>query len=200
MKNPFNNHFILLPVFLISFFGIYYLSQLCLFQTPYQLSYTWIDRQFPFIDWTIIFYLSHYPLLLIVWYINIDENPIDFYIPFFLCSAITFIIFFFFPTSITRPNIYPVFWQQIYSILYTLDKPVNCLPSLHVSLALLAGFSIRKHSLIKKIFIWIWVFFVCFSTLTTKQHVVVDLLGGIILAVFIFTFRKREKNNHGGRA
>lgn len=203
MRKPFNDHFILLPVFLISFFGLYYLSQFCFFQTSYQLRDTWIDRQIPFVGWTIIIYLSHYPLLLVVWYINLDEKPINFYMPFFLCSAITFIIFFFFPTTIERPDIYPGIWQKIYSILYTLDKPVNCLPSLHVSLALLAGLSLRKQGLVKKIFIWIWVFFVSFSTLTTKQHLFIDVLGGMLISCFVFTFlmflKKMKKMSRASR-
>jgi len=187
IQNNKNLHFVLLPIFLVYFFSFYSAAQFNLFRPTYMLSSWWIDRQIPFLGWTVLIYFTHYPLLITAWFLNLSQKAAKIFTPFFLCSGIAFVIYFIFPTTIIRPESYQGFWKGCYAILYALDKPNNCLPSLHVAMALWAGLSIHGSKKLKTI-IWIWALLVCLSTLTTKQHLFVDVIAGVCLTFSVYIF------------
>lgn len=175
---------------LVGFFCLYYLTQIELIRAAILIPDTWVDRQVFFSAWTVVIYITHYPLLLTAWYLNLHKSPSHFFTPFFTCAVISFLVFLLFPTFVLRPDVTDSIWHKAYLILHLLDKPTNCLPSLHVSLALTAGLSISHVSKQKKFLFWIWVLGVCVSTLTTKQHVFVDVVGGVVVAIIANKFSK----------
>ncbi len=181
-ENRIKSHLLWLFASAMGFAGMYYFSQLSLFRVPYLLSSSSTDKIIPFIPWTLVIYATHYPLILTAWLCALKKRPLHFLAPFIICSGLTFIFYAMFPTIISRPVSGAGSWQNAYAILHLIDGPGNCLPSLHVSLALLGGLSVLGCSSRFKFWFWVWVVSVCVSTLTTKQHVFVDVLGGFIMA------------------
>ena len=90
----------------------------------------------------------------------------------------------FWPVTVPRQPV-PVdgFWTFVLMILRTADPPVNCLPSMHVAVATLAGLLVRQVDrpvgnalLLLMPFIW-------YSTMALDQHWFVDGLVGMVFAV-----------------
>lgn len=72
---------------------------------------------------------------------------------------------------------------NIWSLLYAMDGDTNCLPSLHVSLALLSIWAVAKNPRVSRFAVGAWALLIIFSTLTTKQHLLIDVLGGALVAI-----------------
>ena len=114
---------------------------------------------------------------------------------FALISMITIVIFQLFPVGYPRefyplPHVNSPSVNLFYKLRY-LDSPMNCFPSLHVSLCFLFSFGHWSES--KKVF-WVSLIItilISLSTLTTKQHYIADGVAGLILSFTIFTFVKR---------
>lgn len=162
--------------------------------TPRLLPLHTIDEFFGFHPWTIWIYTSDYILIflpaLLIRHISEMKCLIR---GFFLNFAIHYPLFFFFPTTMIRPELGENnLSNQIMALLRLIDTPVNCFPSQHVSLCfVIASFfwnSKRKASII----FFIWATLISISTLTTKQHYFWDVVGGIGVAwiIYFFLFRK----------
>lgn len=70
-------------------------------------------------------------------------------------------------------------------LLYRVDAADNLFPSIHCLVSWLCWIGVRKRKDIPTIYRYISLIaslLVCISTLTTKQHVIVDVIGGIALA------------------
>jgi membrane-associated phospholipid phosphatase len=66
--------------------------------------------------------------------------------------------------------------------LYGFDPPYNCFPSLHVAYSFLAALTAyRVHRTLGLVSLF-WAALIAVSTLYTKQHYIVDVLAGILLA------------------
>jgi membrane-associated phospholipid phosphatase len=77
------------------------------------------------------------------------------------------------------------------SFVRGVDAATSCVPSLHVADSMLAAFLMRRER--PKLFPWLmtWAVAIAVSTLTTKQHYLVDVLTGIALAlVAALTFQR----------
>jgi membrane-associated phospholipid phosphatase len=95
-------------------------------------------------------------------------------------------VFFLWPTSVPRPHIdvaeYPGF-----RVLIALDQPRNVCPSLHAAFAVFSALCIgrllraRGERPLLRALNWCWCLAILYSTLATKQHMVVDLLAGTAL-------------------
>lgn len=108
-----------------------------------------------------------------------------------LIATISFAIFLLFPTEIVRPSPQNTSW--FYQILIRLDGTTNAFPSLHVSLALFALYSLIKdqeNRIIDHIIYCVWCSAIIFSTLSTKQHVFIDIIGGACLTFCIVQILK----------
>ncbi len=79
--------------------------------------------------------------------------------------------------------------------LYSMDPANNLFPSIHCLTSWFCVIAIRKQ---KRIPTWYQVLSViialaiCISTLTTKQHVVVDVFAGVFLAEFSYWFVQKS--------
>ncbi|ABE45215.1 phosphatase PAP2 family protein [Polaromonas sp. JS666] len=95
-------------------------------------------------------------------------------------------IFYFWPTAAPQPNID---WSQYpdVGLLKSLDASGNACPSLHVATAFFSGFWL--HHLMRQfraplwihLVNWTWCVGIIYSTLAVRQHVVVDVAGGLVL-------------------
>jgi membrane-associated phospholipid phosphatase len=157
------------------------------------LPLTGLDTGIPFLPWTGWAYIMVYffPLFSA----TMMERPRDIraaIVGFIFVTTLSFGIFLMYPTVYPRPALAaPVgFWETFLNgpllLVRMVDTPANSFPSLHVAMAFLAAFFIRRQ---KKIFGTVSILtaiLIALSTLTTKQHYVWDVVGGYALARITF--------------
>ncbi len=113
-------------------------------------------------------------------------------------------VFYFWPTAIPPENIR---WERYpgMAFLKGADAAGNAFPSLHVATAVFAA--IRLNAVLRKIGCSIrvrgisvlWAAGIVLSTLATKQHLAIDVAGGIVLALgFAFLSRRMPEGCGGG--
>ena len=156
---------------------------------PSQLPLTWIDHSIPFLPWTFLIYTSDYLLILLTVLIIQDKYSfLSFSRTMFCTLFICGIFFISFPTTYPRPP-YPVLnsviIQGAMDLVYLADSPNNCFPSMHVALTSVATWNLRnRDSRLFTVFV-IWTLAVIASTLTTKQHYLADVIGGLSAVVVV---------------
>ena len=157
-----------------------------------------IDHQIPLIPWTITIYFGCYLLwgghyIWMAW--RDDSTAKQFYTADFLSKLLSLAFFLFLPTVMNRPEVTaPGFWNDAIRFLYRVDKPFNLFPSLHCSISWLCLVSIRKDNNSPSWYRWLTLAVavaVCASTLTTRQHVLVDVVGGILTAKICWVVTRR---------
>jgi len=120
-----------------------------------------------------------------------------------VCSAemiaklICLVCFIMMPTTLTRPEITGTgFWNWLTSLIYSMDAADNLFPSIHCleSWILFRGvMRCEKQGTAMKIFMFVSAILVFASTVLIKQHVVIDIIGGV-LVVEIGLFLAKKLN------
>ena len=157
-----------------------------------------LDRLIPIWAPSVIIYLGCY-LFWAANYIIIAQQEKDtvcqFFSADFLSRIVCLIFYLVVPTTNVRPNVDPSgFWNQLLLYLYSIDAADNLFPSIHCLVSCFCYIGIRGNQKIPK---WyrglscIMALLVCASTLLTKQHVIIDVIGGILLAEFCIWFSKK---------
>mgnify|MGYP002065775827 FL=1 len=111
-------------------------------------------------------------------------------------------IFYFWPTAVPAANIDWAVYPQM-DFLKGVDAAGNACPSLHVATAVFSG--IWLHYLLGRcsaplwlrIFNWIWCIGIVYSSMATRQHVAVDVLGGLVLGVSASCLSLRHRMDAG---
>ncbi len=143
-----------------------------------------VDRAVPLIPWTFIIYLSDYLLALtvILWVGSLEKYNSLTRVAFTVL-VLSGLCFMFFPTTYPRPT-YPAgepwFIDFLMNLVGSADTPNNCFPSMHVALTGACTYAIRNSSTRSRLLYLVWSLLIFASTLTTKQHYFVDILGGIV--------------------
>ena len=148
-----------------------------------------IDRWIPFLPWTVSIYLVCY-LFWIANYIlcarKSKEELVRFLGADMLAKAVCFAFYILLPTTNVRPEIVgTTIWDEIMRVLYAVDMPSNLFPSIHCLVSWLCYVGVRGKSYVTKwyqVFSCVMAIAVFVSTLTTKQHVVIDVIAGFVLA------------------
>ncbi len=148
-----------------------------------------VDAAIPLLPWTISIYFGCF-LFWFVMYRLIAQLPREradrFFCANLLGKIFCLFVFLLFPTTIRRPDVDgTTVWETFIQFLYWIDAPVNLFPSLHCMIAWLCWAAVRGNkelSLLWRITALIMAILVCVSTLTTRQHVLLDVLGGILLS------------------
>ncbi|MBI3555926.1 MAG: phosphatase PAP2 family protein, partial [Deltaproteobacteria bacterium] len=100
------------------------------------------------------------------------------------------LFFVFFPTTYPRGDyplpgdIHPLVYR-IFQAVREADDPSNCFPSMHVTCCFLTAFAFLPKSESRTNF-WIyfvWSTLIAMSTLPTKQHYLIDVVGGLALSI-----------------
>lgn len=156
---------------------------------PHMLPLLPIDQNTPFLPWTFILYTSDYYLFLFVILMHKEKESFNSFcrmafVTLFICGA----FFLFFPTTYPRPQ-YPEvdnwFIAFLMNLIAVADTPNNCFPSMHVALTGVATWSFRDRGPKVFGFLVVWTLLIYASTLTTKQHYFMDIVGGIGVIVFV---------------
>jgi membrane-associated phospholipid phosphatase len=93
-------------------------------------------------------------------------------------------VFFFYPTVTSRPEVVAGdgFFAAALRLIYDSDTAFNCFPSLHVAQCFLAASACYVVHRGVGLAAAAWALLVALSTLFTKQHYVLDAIGGVVLA------------------
>lgn len=96
------------------------------------------------------------------------------------------LVFWLFPCSsgFARDN-QPAEFTTLYRLLYSLDRPHNLVPSLHITLSAISALAMsrgRRRSM--QIFLAAWFSAIVASVLLVHQHHLLDIITGLSLAVF----------------
>ncbi len=157
-----------------------------------------LDRLIPFWAPSAVIYIGCY-LFWAVNYIIIarqeKKEMCRFFAADFLSRLICFGCFLLFPTTNVRPVVPDDgFWNQVMLLVYRIDAADNLFPSIHCLVSWFCYIGIRGRKEIPK---WyrsascLMAALVCISTLTTKQHVIVDVAGGVLLAEICYRIAKK---------
>lgn len=163
--------------------SFYFLLQYFPLFGVYQMPLSNLDSYIPFNDQFIWCYQSLY---LLIFYraatFKHAHELINFASVFSLAAIISCCIFLLFPTMCARPN--PAHTNWLYKSFIAIEKPLNAFPSMHVSLVLVTcAFSlidVNYSNYIKGV-VLMWALIIIYSTLSTKQHVLADVIGGLIV-------------------
>lgn len=161
------------------------------------------DLRLPFLPQFLIIYFGCY----IFWAVNYilaarqdREEVYRFFTADFISRCVCLVIFLAYPTTNTRPVIEGSgFWDLLAGWLYSIDAADNLFPSIHCLVSWFCFLAVKGQ---KKIPIWykavsfILAVLVFLSTLFTKQHVIVDVAGGIFLAQGCFWIGKHTEIWH----
>ena len=148
------------------------------------------DAAVPFLPWTFIVYFCGCFIFWFFLYHRVAMLPRQkadrFFSANLLGKGICFLFFVLFPTEMARPELNGSgFWDMCMRFLYTVDEPNNLFPSLHCFIAWFCWAGIRGN---REVSAWwrfsalLMAFAVCVSTLTTRQHVLADVAGGVTLS------------------
>jgi membrane-associated phospholipid phosphatase len=187
----FTTHIVLksigVPAFIALFFvGYFLLANHPLFPVTLMPT-TGLDRIIGFQPWALGLYASLWIYVSLPPGLIVERRELLFYgLAALGLSLAGMIVFFFWPTATPQPVIdwarYP-----LYAFLKHADLTRNACPSLHVAFAVFSGFWIdrmlrrmKTHAVIRVLNV-LWGLGIIYSTLATKQHVVLDVLGGAIL-------------------
>ena len=116
---------------------------------------------------------------------------------YLLVMVVSYAGFLLYPTAASRGNVAgDGFGAWALRFAYDLDPPYNCFPSLHVAYAFVSALSCsRVHRGVGAVAA-VWAALIGISTLYTKQHYVVDVIGGGLaayLAYFLFLRASRRE-------
>lgn len=187
-------HFIYLVfvfLFLILWFG--HLKETIV---PRHIMYSRVDDLIPFVKEFVIAYYFWFAYMAMGFvYLGIASKT-DFYrMELFLAlgMSVSFVIFMLYPNAqFTRPN---VPGNDVFSVLvnfiYTHDGTNNVFPSIHVCnsigvhLALVNSSKLKDKTVVKRLS-FAAALAICASTVFIKQHSIIDVAGGAILAFLIY--------------
>jgi membrane-associated phospholipid phosphatase len=187
-------------------FGYFWVGRSALTLGAHDLS-TVFDRALPFIGLSVWAYLAALPLLVAPVLVLRDRR-------LFRRTALAYgytitaslACFASFPVSgvILRNNsaalaLDPV-TRWVVQTLHAIDPPYNLFPSLHVSLSALAAWSMASAAPRSRALCYGALTMVAISTCTIKQHVVLDVLGGLALALVAGACTCMSRTMHAERA
>ncbi len=163
------------------------------------MGFAW-EEKIPVVPWTVIIYFGCYIFWIFNYILSCKYDEKKAYM--FVCTDIfakivCFFCFVFLPATIQRPEITdPSIWGRAMRWLYKMDQPSALFPSIHCLVSWICFIGVRKQKKINlryKVFTCLFALAVCVSTLTTKQHVFVDVVAGIGLAEFSNWFVRTTK-------
>jgi membrane-associated phospholipid phosphatase len=153
---------------------------------------TALDSYIPIIPIFLIPYCLYYLLLPLPFWLAHKQKSGQQYlfvvaVTFFVAATICNLIFIVFPTEIMRPPVNGSgLMAEAVRYLHTIDGSVALLPSGHVTYSLLAAMITMQFNRPLGYVAWVIAILVMPATVLIKQHYVVDILGGIIVALFAY--------------
>ena len=150
------------------------------------------DNTIPFLPQTIYIYESIWVFnATVIWILNSKEEILKYIAGIFFLMSVCFVFFIFYPVAVPLPTDIS-HTPGLYKLLRNVDTSLNSFPSMHVALvvynclwyALL--YSKKRVNLPVSLTLWLWGIAIIASTLTLKQHIALDVIAGVIVAISAF--------------
>ncbi len=156
-----------------------------------------LDRAWPLVPfWAIIYgalYLFVIALpILVVRQDELLRRTFSAYLLIWITAYACFFVIY--PTAAPRPSLVIGDGFAVWSLraLYSADPPYNCLPSLHVAHSFVSALAVSRVHRRLGIIALMFALLIAISTLFTKQHYVLDVIAGVLLALVAYgTFLAR---------
>ena len=154
---------------------------------------TWLDSFIPFIPAFVVPY-AVYPIIGILPFVVFWKDYGKYRtvaLSMATVLAISIVIFMTFQTSVARADFVAddLFTWGV-SVVYSLDEPLNALPSLHVAIPVIATLFIYAEKRRLGLYILPVTILIALSTVFIKQHAILDLIAGLALALAVFKCRR----------
>lgn len=174
---------ILIAILIILHTAVYKSIQILV---PYGVSlYTNIDAMIPFLALFVIPYSLIIPVMVVPFVLSVKKSKLfrKTAYAFITTTLISDIIYVLFQTTTVRADV-PLtgFFNQWVLYIYGVDSPLNCFPSLHVSMAALAFLTTYKIDKKFSYFVLPVSILIVLATVFIKQHNLIDVAGGLLLA------------------
>ena len=125
------------------------------------------------------------------------EYAYRFFTADFLSRMVCLVFFIAYPTTLERTVVEGSgIFEEAVRLLYALDAPTNLFPSIHCLVSwfcfigIVGDKNIKKWYKIASFFMALAVFI---STLTTRQHVILDVIAGVILAQLTYYISQKTQ-------
>ncbi len=184
--------FLLAIILIIGFYQFYFWCQRNHQVKPREFN-SKIDEWIPLKPiWIWIYSGLYYPMIIFMVLLMKDYRMFNIIvINFFILMCFHMIFFLYFPVHTpaswrAHQNAKPTLSLKFLKYLQTIDKPSNCFPSMHVSVATLTSchmyFILQDYALSLALFPVL----IAISAVYTKQHYFYDLIPGAILGLLAF--------------
>jgi membrane-associated phospholipid phosphatase len=165
-----------------------------------------IDRLIPFQPEAAFVYVSQFVTMpVVIWLMTSRRQLLACCQGLALLIIASFIIFYFWPTAVARPEAFPD-RHFFYDLITGSDLPRNACPSLHAAFGVFtAGCAFDlfwgwKHDRWFIGVVWLWTAAVLVSTLLIKQHVFLDLLAGGVMGAVSWSIMRWQHSFVAGGA
>lgn len=158
------------------------------------------DKRVPFRpEWVLVYIICF--AFWIVNYILITregkEEWFKFAVGDYLSRLICGIFFFLTPTTNVRPEVVgDGIIETLMRFIYSMDAPTNLFPSIHCLVSWMCFIGIRRSKKVPfwyKVFSCVFAILVFISTQYTKQHYILDVFAGVLIAEWCYSLGHRKE-------
>lgn len=176
-----------IPLFIGLFFGAYFYVLKAPAYPTTVMPFTWVDQVISFQPWAMSLYVSLWVYVSMAPSWLSTRRELYRYVAGMTGTCLAgLIVFYFWPTAVPAADID---WARYPGVdfLKNVDAAGNAFPSLHVATALFSGiwldYLLRRFGAPRwsRLVNWLWCIGIIYSTLATRQHVAVDVWGGLML-------------------
>ncbi|MFN0084148.1 MAG: phosphatase PAP2 family protein [Blastocatellia bacterium] len=196
-RNNFKSFF---PVVAVLYAGYQITNRFHLFE-PRRLPMTSLDHAIPFLHWSVWPYFGLIMLLVLPLFIRTERLFRRAIVAVTVAVCLNLVIYTILPTTYPRPPLPDGEGLSLgaYRWLCAIDTPANCFPSGHITSPAISYWALAQEN--PRMIWWFRAVFalLAISILTTKQHYVFDLFGGlasagigILVSGWIAADRKQE--------
>jgi membrane-associated phospholipid phosphatase len=186
------------PLFIAVFFGAYFYLLKYPVHTITIMPITWLDRLVPFQPMAMPLYISLWVFVSLPPALLATRRELFIYGGGMTATCtIGLLIFYFWPTAVPVADIDWALYPGV-DYLKSLDAAGNACPSLHVATAVFSAiwlhFSLSRFTAPRWLLAlnWAWCTGIAYSTVATRQHVVVDVLAGLLLGGMVAYLSLRQ--------
>jgi membrane-associated phospholipid phosphatase len=146
-----------------------------------------LDDRIPFLGSTSVIYFSTYLIFVLPLFLIQDlRHFIQVLVVYTVVALISNFVFLVYPTRVFRQETLPNehIGHMSLGLFQRVCKPYNSFPSMHTAYALCAAVAVWRFRdpWLGGVFA-VWAVAIAISTLTAKQHVLLDVMGGVLLGL-----------------
>lgn len=179
-KNVYNEPMNWLVLLSILSFGGYFFTN----KKPFTYSLkTGVDRKIKAVPVFVIPYVLFFPYIIFTFFSLETNFRNDFALSLILCNLAATAFWYFLPNGVVREVLDGnSFFAKLINFIYKNDGDTNGFPSGHVFVSLICSYYLALAMPAFAPLYWLTGSVISISTVLTKQHYILDILGGVIFA------------------